>query len=65
MPNQYAKIPICKTYKTIDMGNFKADILVVDDTVSNLLLLERIFGKSGYETKCITNGELAIADRQK
>jgi PAS domain S-box-containing protein len=46
------------------MGNFKGHILVVDDSVSNLLLLERILGKAGYESRCITSGELAISEVQ-
>ena len=46
------------------MGNFKGYILVVDDSVSNLLLLERILGKAGYESRCITSGELAISEVQ-
>ncbi|AFY72455.1 PAS domain S-box [Synechococcus sp. PCC 7502] len=46
------------------MGKFKADILVVDDTLSNLLLLERILTKHGYTTRCIPSGELALAEVQ-
>jgi len=44
------------------MSSFKADILVVDDTLTNLLLLERILAREGYATRCLPSGELAIAE---
>ncbi len=46
------------------MSSFKADILVVDDTLSNLLLLEQILGSQGYETRCISSGKEAIEEVQ-
>ena len=44
------------------MHSFTADILIVDDTVSNLLLLERILTKAGYSTRCLSSAEAAIAE---
>lgn len=37
-----------------------ADILVVDDTVSNLRLLERMLGERGYKVRPVRSGEAAL-----
>ena len=46
--------------KAKQTDNYKADILVVDDTPDNLRLLIRILQKNGYKVRPVTNGSLAL-----
>jgi diguanylate cyclase (GGDEF)-like protein len=38
----------------------KEDILVVDDTPNNLLLLSKILREKGYKVRSVTNGQMAL-----
>lgn len=40
--------------------SFRADILVVDDSPSNLQILVRMLGESGYKVRPVPNGALAL-----
>jgi CheY-like chemotaxis protein len=42
-----------------------ADILIVDDTPTNLNVLSAIFGKRGYRVRPAINGALALKAAQK
>ena len=42
------------------MNSIKADILVVDDTITNLDLLEEMLSMEGYTVRPVPNGALAI-----
>jgi CheY-like chemotaxis protein len=41
-------------------GDFKANILIVDDIVENLYLLTDILTKQGYKVRSVTNGNMAL-----
>ena len=42
-------------------SNFKANILVVDDTIANLRLLVNLLVERGYKVRPASNGSMAIA----
>ncbi len=41
---------------------FKANILVVDDTPSNLRLLSTMLSQNNYSVRCVVNGEMALEE---
>ncbi len=43
-----------------DMGKYKADILIVDDTPANLRLLSKMLSDAGYHVRPVPDGELAL-----
>lgn len=48
-----------------ETGNYKADILIVDDTLENLQLLSNILKEDGYKIRPANNGEMALNAARK